>query len=522
MAKLNSKTMPRSIQVMIAGPGAGKTFQMVERIGEKLHSLNPQRCMAVITYTNDAAQLIQDRLRKRYSVPGNVFIGTIHSFLNRFVLIPHGRLTGVLPGDVKFIDNVVISPGRKITNVYANQIKAEFAIKKKAREAGYVTYGDIETLARCILTDKKANPNCNLTRQAVANRLEYIFVDEYQDATDVQHKILIELLKEGTTTLYCVGDPEQYIYGFSYRDKHRTLPCFKNLPIMDMAVLPGQSLITNVDNRRSTQKIIDLLNRLNTQVQQVIAGDIGERSRNLPVHFLPETSETGLCTRFATELVRLGFEEESHQQLIVAADNKLVDRLAVGAKCGRISNDQMPSRGILLEALRFIAGILGRSQREIRELKGFSLLAWRDVGFKFVEALRQQVNPQLDDAKKLAERFTVLPAIFRSDFMPSMEDSFGKLLGWSGGRSTSNKACSTIHKAKGLEADAVLVVADSRRELKRWLETDQTKRFSDKKDECRVGFVAFSRARLLLAIGCLEPLDDDLKSQLRSMAIEMV
>ena len=521
MAKVKAKVIARSIQLVIAGPGAGKTHQMVERIVAKLPALNPHRCMAVITYTNAATQMIQERLQKRCSVPGNVFIGTIHSFLNRFILMPHGRLAELLPKDVKFIDNVTISPGRATSKDRTKQIFAELAIKKNAREKGFVTYGDIEALAHKLLTNKKANPNRILARQAIANRLEYIFVDEYQDATDIQHRILLELLKDGATTVYCVGDPEQYIYGFTYRDRHRAAPDFENLPIMQTAALPELPPTKIIENRRSTLRIVGFLNCLNTQIQQVVGGDLGERDRNHPIRLLPETNTKELCARFDAEVLKLGFEER-HQQLILATDNRLVDQISVDAKCGRISNDQMSSRSLLAEALRFMAGVLGHSQREIRGTQNLSILAWRAMGFKFLGRLKQEVNPQLDGAKKLAEEVTGIPAEGHAGFEPNMKDSLGKIVGWVFGTIKSNKACSTIHKAKGLEADAVLVIADSRKELRKWLETDQAKRFADKKDECRVGFVAFSRAKLFLAIGCLEPLSDELSGRIASMGIECV
>jgi len=63
---------------------------------------------------------------------------------------------------------------------------------------------------------------------------------------------------------------------------------------------------------------------------------------------------------------------------------------------------------------------------------------------------------------------------------------------------------STIHKSKGLEAEAVLVIAKTRSELLKWLQTDETLRADDSGDVCRLGFVAFSRAKKMLCIACLE------------------
>ena len=48
--------------------------------------------LATITYTNSAAETISKRLSQRAGMPKNVFIGTIHSFLDQFVIIPYATL----------------------------------------------------------------------------------------------------------------------------------------------------------------------------------------------------------------------------------------------------------------------------------------------------------------------------------------------------------------------------------------------------------------------------------------------
>src|SRR5437899_920178 len=79
-------------EIIIAGPGAGKTYNMVESIINALPNLSASRYMAVITYTNSATNNIQKRLAQKITIPENLFIGTMHSFLNRFVVIPFSSI----------------------------------------------------------------------------------------------------------------------------------------------------------------------------------------------------------------------------------------------------------------------------------------------------------------------------------------------------------------------------------------------------------------------------------------------
>jgi len=72
-------------KLVIAGPGAGKTHNMVQKVLECMETLHPTRFCVVITYTNAATAEIKSRLSQNMKIPPNVFVGTIHSFLNQFV-----------------------------------------------------------------------------------------------------------------------------------------------------------------------------------------------------------------------------------------------------------------------------------------------------------------------------------------------------------------------------------------------------------------------------------------------------
>ena len=86
-------------QFVVAGPGAGKTHGMVELIEESLPGLSPYRMLAAVTYTNAAANVIRSRLSKKGKLPKNVFVGTTHAFLNKFVLQPFAVVFQELPSD---------------------------------------------------------------------------------------------------------------------------------------------------------------------------------------------------------------------------------------------------------------------------------------------------------------------------------------------------------------------------------------------------------------------------------------
>jgi superfamily I DNA/RNA helicase len=91
-----------------------------------------------------------------------------------------------------------------------------------------------------------------------------------------------------------------------------------------------------------------------------------------------------------------------------------------------------------------------------------------------------------------------------------VQDALSQLKGViaAGFTGSQSERCSSIHRAKGLEADAVLVVATTPSELTSWLVVDSAARAADKQDICRVGYVAFTRAREMLCLACLKPLND--------------
>jgi DNA helicase-2/ATP-dependent DNA helicase PcrA len=85
---------------------------------------------------------------------------------------------------------------------------------------------------------------------------------------------------------------------------------------------------------------------------------------------------------------------------------------------------------------------------------------------------------------------------------------------------------SNIHNYKGLESEAVLAIAKTEEELLLWIEKNQkirdAQRNSETTDYPRLGYVAFSRARQLLCISCLEKVSGDTKTKFAELNVEII
>ena len=70
-----------------ASPGSGKTRTLIARAEHKLDSIPANKTLALITYTNAAADEIAERIVSEQST----FIGTIHRFCLEFILRPYSE-----------------------------------------------------------------------------------------------------------------------------------------------------------------------------------------------------------------------------------------------------------------------------------------------------------------------------------------------------------------------------------------------------------------------------------------------
>jgi DNA polymerase III epsilon subunit family exonuclease len=220
--------------LVLAGPGAGKTFCLIQRIGHLIEAdgFAPERICAV-TFTNKAAEEVTARLHKRLRERTEpITRGTLHSLclqilreypqqvglrrgfgvadehyqqllLQRLGVYPDTRRAGLLtlfgrhrlqahpltPGDDAHFDNYISS----------------------LREKNLIDFDDI-----IALTEELFSTHAGVADE-VAARWDYLLVDEFQDLDAAQYSIL-KRLAQGHRNIFAVGDDEQSIFSWRGSD----------------------------------------------------------------------------------------------------------------------------------------------------------------------------------------------------------------------------------------------------------------------------------------------------------------
>lgn len=309
---------------IVAGPGAGKTHWLINHINNVLQTskrLMRTRKIACITYTNIGVDTILNRLGRSAN---QVEVSTIHSFLYRHIVKPYAsflpcdfelnveKLDGhddtivnfkivlewlekhprvdelknpyslkqltKLPENKKSLINWLYSLNYKFdennklcivgdrTRAFLETPTGRRGLKKECSEIlesdlleykkfywrnGLVDHNDILFFSYKLIEE---HPFILTILRA---KFPYFFVDEFQDTNPIQTKILGEIGRQ-ETVVGVIGDQAQSIYSFQGASLEHFVDFF--LPnIVEYALL---------DNRRSTNQIIDILNSIRTDIQQ--------------------------------------------------------------------------------------------------------------------------------------------------------------------------------------------------------------------------------------------------------------
>lgn len=236
--------------VVNGGAGSGKTYALIQSL-KHIFSNNPKTKVACITYTNVAV----NEIRERVPFEG-LFVDTIHNFVWDLIKNYKSNLISAIVALVS-IEKEVRGAGirysgdQDITDENYHPETIEYKEYLKI-EDGVISHDEVLKLGK-FLFEKYP-----LINKILADKYDYIFVDEYQDTSVLIISLLLEtfISNNPKTLIGLFGDPMQAIYGTGIGDVQKYI----NNGVLNEVVIEG--------NRRCSKEVIKILNRVRTDITQ--------------------------------------------------------------------------------------------------------------------------------------------------------------------------------------------------------------------------------------------------------------
>lgn len=232
--------------VLLAGPGSGKTKTLTIKMARMLHEdvANP-RGIACITYNNQCARELRRRLGDLGVEDGRrVSIGTLHSFCLQHLILPYAHLT-----ELPVPDPVSVATVEEQKKCWADAVSTVISKDENPRDWEFrcSTYrrthldrdntewhgdgGDTANVIEAyenalhskgvidfdgmVLNGLQLVEQFEWVQKAIRAKFPILVVDEYQDLGHALHRIVQCLCFKAGLRLLAVGDPDQSVYGFT-------------------------------------------------------------------------------------------------------------------------------------------------------------------------------------------------------------------------------------------------------------------------------------------------------------------
>lgn len=285
-----------------------------------------------------------------------------------------------------------------------------------------------------------------LKKNWAIGKFDMVVVDEAQDMTIAQLDLARKVLIEGGR-MCVVGDDRQAIYGFRGADSSSIDRLKKELSAKELGLTVtyrcGHSIV-----KRAQEIVPDIEPHRDSPVGSIIATDVDKLiDLAKPGDFILSRLNAplaGVCM----QLIREGKRAEIAGRDIAAGLKSLMRKVGKGAK----SVDD------------FIANLQAWETREVARLLALKF----ETRVQMIQDQAETLQVLCEGAETVAEVEKRLDTIFSDD-----------------GPNTQRILCSSVHKAKGLEADRVFLL-------------DWTFRGGKHKEEDNICYVAVTRAKSLL------------------------
>jgi len=325
--------------VVRACPGSGKTYCVSARLARLiLEWKNDYAGIAAVSFTNVAWQEIEKKYSDEFKLGEKIsfphFLGTIDSFINKYIFLPYGHLIlkcknrpilvgephGIWTGKY-FSDSLFDNISYKIDGtLYAinnlampNNWVANTKIissKKNINKGGFATQSDANYFAMKILEQFPQ------IAKSVALRFPYLIVDEAQDTSDIQMRIIDLLIENGLNEVMLVGDPDQAI--FEWNDARPDLLNEKFNAWKDSVVLN--------ESRRSSQLICNYTFNISSLAEASTAiSDVKEFTHRPKVILYNNNNLPEIVTEFIYECEQNGIVAREESIAVIYRSKNLVN-----------------------------------------------------------------------------------------------------------------------------------------------------------------------------------------------------
>lgn len=302
--------------VVLAGPGSGKTKTLVLKLARILaEDVRAPRGVACITYSQECARELSRRLEQLgLRESSRLFIGTIHGFCLRHLLLPYARLAKLgLPEPIRVatVEHCRRLHGRlgehffgvrhpydkgKMDTYRRTHLERdaeawrddpEMARLAEAYEDALHSEGlvDFEDL---VIHGERLVAQHDWVLPVVSSRFPVLAVDEYQDLGVGLHRIVKRLAFDGGVRLFAVGDADQSVYGFNGADSSL---------LLELAARRDVERIQLEVNYRCAEEIVRASERALGEVRGYRAWN-GERSARIQMvecpHGMPEQAQQAI------------------------------------------------------------------------------------------------------------------------------------------------------------------------------------------------------------------------------------
>ncbi len=318
--------------LVLAVPGSGKTTVLLQRVYNLISQGVDPKSLLIMTFSKSQAIDMQVKFRRKYAI-SNVSFSTIHSFAYSIVRWKNkldNKQISVIETSEKFnkyrviesiysqvnnsriseddleeffrvsgyIKNTLLSY-QDYSKLYGKSIKNFETIYEKYELFKYqnnlIDFDDMLVMALRIL---QTSPEI---LKSLQDRFKYVQIDEGQDTSLVQYKI-ISLIAKPQNNLFIVADDDQSIYGFRGAEAKQLLDFKKTYPDAKIYLME--------DNYRSTKYIVDmskkliLHNKIRYDKNLVSANEVGD---NIEIIKAKNTSiQAKYVLKEARELIKNG------------------------------------------------------------------------------------------------------------------------------------------------------------------------------------------------------------------------